>query len=198
MNEAMTTVAVHEQPASTRSLDHRKLGMWLFLATEVMLFSSLIAGFLDMRFRSPAGANHVLNIPITAVNTFVLICSSLMVVLAIASIEEGNQKRLRNFLMLTFLFGATFLSVQIIEYSHLIGSGELTPWNNLFGAGFFTVTGFHGFHVFIGLIWCALTILWTQRGEFSAHDFMRVEMFGLYWHFVDVVWIVLFTIIYLL
>lgn len=184
--------------AGTTGMDGRKLGIWLFLATEVMLFSSLIAGFLDMQGRSPAGANHVLNIPLTAVNTFILICSSLMVALSVASIEQGNQRRLRNFLLLTLLFGGTFLSIQIIEYNHLIRGGELAPWSSLFGAGFFTVTGFHGLHVFIGLIWCTLTILWTMQGQFSSRDFMKVEMFGLYWHFVDVVWIILFTIIYLL
>lgn len=197
MSEATTTAPVHEGPVRTTSMDSRKLGMWLFLATEVMLFSSLIAGFLDMRFRSPVDAHHVLNIPVTAVNTFILICSSLMVVMAVASIEQGNRKRLRNFLLLTLLFGGTFLGVQIFEYNVLIGSGELTPWNSLFGAGFFTVTGFHGFHVFIGLIWCTLTILWAEKGKYSSRDFTGVEVFGLYWHFVDVVWIILFTIIYL-
>lgn len=196
MSEATSTI--HESSDSVAGLDHRKLGIWLFLATEVMLFSALIAGFLDMRGRSPADAHHVLNIPLTAVNTFVLICSSLMVVLAVASIQQGQQKRLRNFLLLTLLFGGIFLGTQIVEYRHLIGSGELTPWNSLFGAGFFTVTGFHGFHVFIGLIWCTLTILAARRGDFSAREYMKVEMFGLYWHFVDVVWIILFTLIYLL
>jgi cytochrome c oxidase subunit 3 len=198
MSETTSTTPVHDQSVSTTGLDGRKLGIWLFLATEVMLFSSLIAGFLDMQGRSPAGANHVLNIPLTAVNTFILICSSLMVALSVAAIEQGNQKRLRNFLLLTLLFGGTFLGIQLFEYSHLIRGGELAPWTSLFGAGFFTVTGFHGLHVFIGLIWCAITIRWAQQGQFSSRDFMKVEMFGLYWHFVDVVWIILFTIIYLL
>lgn len=193
-----TTPTAHQSTGGATGLDSRKLGIWLFLATEVMLFSALITGFLDMRGRSPADAHHVLNIPVTAVNTFILICSSLMAALAVASIQQGQQKRLRNFLLLTLLFGGMFLSIQIIEYRQLIGSGELTPWNSLFGAGFFTVTGFHGLHVFIGLIWCILTILGARRGDFSAREYMKVEMFGLYWHFVDVVWIILFTLIYLL
>lgn len=198
MSETTSPLSAHGQPVSATGLDSAKLGMWLFLATELMLFSAMIAGFLDMRSRSPAGANHVLNIPVTAVNTFVLICSSLTVALSVASIEQGHQRRLRNFLLLTLLFGGTFLSVQVYEYTVLIGSGELTPWNSLFGAGFFAVTGLHGFHVFIGLIWCALTILWTSQGRFSAQNFSRVEIFGLYWHFVDVVWIILFVLIYLM
>lgn len=198
MSEVTTTAPVHEASVSTTGMDSRKLGMWIFLATEVMLFSSLIAGFLDMRFRSPADAQHVLNIPVTGINTFILICSSLMVAMAVASIEQGNRQRLRLYLLLTLLFGGTFLGVQIFEYNVLIGSGELTPWNSLFGAGFFTVTGFHGLHVFIGLIWCALTLWWAEKGKYSPRDYVGVEVFGLYWHFVDVVWIILFTLIYLI
>lgn len=198
MSEATSTITGHEQPASTSGIDSLKLGMWLFLATEIMLFSAMIAAFMDMRGRSPADAHHVLNIPVTAINTFILICSSLTVALSVASIEQGNQKRLRNFLLLTLLFGGMFLGVQVYEYTVLIGSGELTPSNSLFGAGFFAVTGLHGFHVFIGLVWCALTILKARRGQFSAGNFIQVEIFGLYWHFVDVVWIILFTLIYLL
>lgn len=198
MSNTTPALSAHRQPTTATGLDSAKLGMWLFLATEVMLFSAMIAGFLDMRGRSPADANHVLNIPVTAVNTFILICSSLTVALSVASIEQGDQKGLRTFLLLTMLFGGTFLSVQIYEYNVLISSGELTPWNSLFGAGFFAVTGLHGFHVFIGLIWCALTILWATQGKFSAQNFSRVEIFGLYWHFVDVVWIILFVLIYLM
>ena len=97
MSEATSAAPVHEQPISTTGLDNRKLGIWLFLATEVMLFSALIAGFLDMRSRGPAGANHVLNIPLTAFNTWVLICSSLTVALSVAAIEQGKTKRLRNY-----------------------------------------------------------------------------------------------------
>ena len=115
-----------------------------------------------------------------------------------ASIEQGKPKRLRNFLLLTLLFGGTFLSIQIFEYITLISSGELTPWGSLFGAGFYTVTSVHGLHVFIGLIWCTLTIIWAMQGKFSTKEHMRVEVFGLYWHFVDMCGSILFTIIYLL
>ena len=178
-------------------LDNRKLGMWIFLATEVMLFASLIGGFLSMKARSPAGAHNVLNIPLTAVNTFILIISSTTVVLALSAIEEGDKKKLRNFLLATLLLGATFLSIQMFEYSHLIGEG-FTPAGSLFGGGFFTVTGFHGFHVLIGLGICLWLLVQAVQGKVTATDHMRVEIFGLYWHFVDVVWIILFTIIYLL
>ena len=192
------TITVHdEHSAQAGRIDNRKLGMWLFLATEVMLFSSLIGGFLTMKFHGPPDANHVLNIPVTALNTFVLIISSTAVVMALSSIEEGDQKRLRNFLLLTWVLGATFLGVQVREYLALFHEG-LTPSGSLFGGGFYAVTGFHGFHVFIGLCWLTGLIIETLRGRFTATNHMRIEIFGLYWHFVDVVWIVLFTIIYLL
>ncbi|MCX6027783.1 MAG: heme-copper oxidase subunit III [Chloroflexi bacterium] len=185
-------------PAHTNTgLDNRKLGMWIFLATEVMLFSALIGGFLSMKARSPADAHHVLNIPLTAVNTFILIVSSTMVVMALSAIEEGDVKRLRNFMLATLLMGATFLSIQIFEYNHLLSEG-FTPAGSLFGGGFYTVTGFHGFHVLIGLIWCLRNIVMTTQGKFTQAEHVGIEVFGLYWHFVDVVWILLFTIIYLL
>jgi heme/copper-type cytochrome/quinol oxidase subunit 3 len=192
----VVTASERSQAVAARP-DNRKLGMWLFLATEVMLFSSLIGAFLSMKSRSPADANHVLNIPVTALNTFILIVSSTAVVMALSGIQDGDRKRLRNFLILTWVLGASFLGIQIREYLALIKKG-FTPSGSLFGSGFYAVTGFHGFHVFIGLCWVTGLIIATLRGRFSADDTMRVEIFGLYWHFVDVVWIVLFTIIYLL
>jgi heme/copper-type cytochrome/quinol oxidase subunit 3 len=178
-------------------LDSRKLGMWLFLVTEVMLFSALIGALLNARMRSPADANEVLNIPITGVNTFILIISSFTVVMALQSAQDGKQGQLRLFMLATLALGATFLSIQVVEYRQLLHEG-FTPSTNPFSGAFFTTTGLHGFHVFIGL----LLILWLLpqafRGRFGPHNYMRLEVFGLYWHFVDIVWIMLFTIVYLL
>ncbi len=185
-------------PYASTGLDNRKLGMWIFLATEVMLFSSLIGGFLQMKARSPVGANHVLNIPVTAVNTFILIVSSTTVVLALQAIMNDDRQRLKLFLLATLALGSTFLGIQIYEYIELFTHKGLTPSGSLFGAGFYTVTGFHGFHVFIGLLWCTWLISQALKNRFSADNYMRIEIFGLYWHFVDVVWIILFTIIYLI
>jgi heme/copper-type cytochrome/quinol oxidase subunit 3 len=182
---------------TSTGLDNRKLGMWIFLATEVMLFSALIAAFLQMKARSPADANEVLNIPITAVNTFILIISSTTVVLGLAAIQDGEKKKLLRYLVLTLLLGATFLGVQVFEYTQLLHEG-LTPSGSLFGGAFYTLTGFHGLHVFIGLIWCLSLILMARKGVFSHRNYARIEIFGLYWHFVDIVWILLFTIVYLL
>jgi heme/copper-type cytochrome/quinol oxidase subunit 3 len=182
---------------TSTGLDNRKLGMWLFLVTETMLFSGLIAAMLHMKLLSPPTANRVLNIPVTAVNTFVLIVSSTTVVLAIQAIMNNNRQLMRLYLIATLLLGATFLSIQIIEYSHLLSEG-FTPSGSLFGSGFYTVTGFHGFHVFIGLLLCGWLIWQAFHDRFSPQNYMRIEIFGLYWHFVDIVWIVLFTIIYLI
>jgi heme/copper-type cytochrome/quinol oxidase subunit 3 len=179
-------------------LDNAKLGMWIFLATEVMLFSALIASFLSMASRSPATANDVLNIPITAGNTFILIISSTTVVLALENFMKGNRQRGKWLLVATALLGAFFLSVQIYEYRSLIVEHGLTPSSSLFGSGFFTVTGFHGFHVFLGVIACIWLIIQAFGKQSLPRLTGRTEVFGLYWHFVDVVWIILFTIIYLL
>ncbi len=190
---SQTTTAQH----TSTGLNSPKLGMWIFLATEVMLFSSLIGAFLQMKARSPADAHHVLNVPVTAVNTFILIISSTTVVLALEGIMNGDKRRLRLFLAATLALGATFLGIQVFEYFELFHKG-FTPSGSLFGGGFFTLTGFHGFHVFIGLLWCTGLLTQAVKGKFSADNYMRVEIFGLYWHFVDVVWIILFTIIYLI
>jgi heme/copper-type cytochrome/quinol oxidase subunit 3 len=182
---------------TSTGLDNRKLGMWIFLATEVMLFSALIAAFLQMKARGPAAANEILNIPLTAVNTFILIISSTTVVLGLAAIQDGEKKKLLRYLVLTLLLGATFLSIQVYEYTQLFSEG-LTPSGSLFGGAFYTLTGFHGLHVFIGLVWCASLIFMAAKQRFSHRNYVRIEIFGLYWHFVDIVWILLFTIVYLL
>lgn len=190
--------AAHIDPTRTSTgLDSRKLGMWIFLVTEVMLFSSLIGAFLQMKARSPAGANQVLNVPITAVNTFILIVSSTTVVLALQAIMNGDKRKLKLYLAATLALGATFLGVQVFEYFQLL-SHDFTPSGSLFGGGFYTVTGFHGFHVFLGLLWCAGLLREALQERFTPTNYMRIEIFGLYWHYVDVVWIILFTIIYLI
>lgn len=177
--------------------DNRKLGMWIFLASKVMFFTSLIDGFINMKGRSPAGANQVLNIPITAINTFILILSSTLVVLALASAQDGKIKRALYFLLGTWVLGAAFLSIQLNEYSNLLRVG-VTPSGSLFGSGFYALTGFHGLHVFIGLAWLTGLIVMVIRGLVTREQSHVIEIFGLFWHFVDIVWIVLFTIVYLL
>ena len=181
---------------------NEKLGMWVFLGSEVMFFTALIGAYIILRFAHPdAWIGHPnetpLNIPVTAVNTFLLICSSVTMVKAFASAQMGRQKALRGWLVATVLIGATFVGVQVYEYRELIGHG-FVPSQSLFGSTFYTMTGFHGFHVTMGVICMIFVTLKAFAGKYTPTDHRGVEVIGLYWHFVDLVWIILFTIVYLI
>jgi cytochrome c oxidase subunit 3 len=181
---------------------NEKLGMWVFLGSEVMFFTALIGSYIILRVANPQPwAGHPnqtpLNIPVTAVNTFLLICSSVTMVKAFAAAQDGLQKQLRLWLMATVLIGATFVGVQVYEYRELIAHG-FVPSRDLFASTFYTMTGFHGFHVTMGVICMIYVTLKAFRGRYSATDHRGVEVIGLYWHFVDLVWIILFTIVYLI
>jgi len=179
-----------------------KLGMWVFLASEVMFFTALIGTYIILRFAHPeAWGTHPretpLDIPVTAINTFLLICSSVTMVKAFAAAQDGDQKWLRIWLIGTVLIGSTFVGVQVYEYRTLIGHG-FVPSQGLFGSTFYTMTGFHGFHVTMGVL-CMMFVTWRAfRGKYTTTDHRGVEVIGLYWHFVDLVWIILFTIVYLI
>ena len=179
---------------------NEKLGMWVFLASEVMFFTSLIGSYIILRFAHPEmwkGPGEVLNVALTAGNTFLLICSSVTMVKAFAAVQDGDQAGLRKWLIATVLIGATFVGVQIYEYYKLIEHG-FVPSEGLYGSTFYTMTGFHGFHVTIGVICLAFVTMKAFQGKYTATDHRGVEVVGLYWHFVDLVWIILFTIVYLI
>lgn len=198
---------------------NEKLGMWVFLGSEVMFFTALIGSYIILRFGSPeffAEPGVILNIPVTAVNTFLLICSSVTMVKAFAAVQDGDQQRLKLYLVLTCVIGATFVGVQAYEYSELLhhgfGPGGYLPGSELaegaaagtlpasvsiYGSSFYTMTGFHGFHVTCGVVSMVYVTVKAFRGKYTATDHRGVEVIGLYWHFVDLVWIILFTIVYL-
>jgi heme/copper-type cytochrome/quinol oxidase subunit 3 len=178
----------------------KKLGMWVFLGSEVMFFTALIGTYIVLRFGAAETwplPSSVLNIPVTAVNTFILICSSVSMVKAYAAAVEGNGKGLRFWLLITVLGGATFVGVQVYEYMQLVGHG-FVPSSGLFGSTFYTMTGFHGFHVSMGVICMSWVTVQAHRGKYDNGRYEGVETIGLYWHFVDLVWIILFTIVYLI
>ena len=179
---------------------NEKLGIWVFLGSEVMFFTALIGAYIILRAAHPeafAQPGEVLNVPVTAVNTFLLICSSVTMVKAFAAAQEGLQKHLVRWLLATVIIGASFVGVQVYEYQELIGHG-FTPDEGLYGSTFYTMTGFHGFHVSMGVL-CMMFVTWKAiRGKYTAADHRGVEVIGLYWHFVDLVWIILFTIVYLI
>lgn len=181
-------------------LPDKKLGMWVFLCSEVMFFTGLIGGYIVLRFGSAMWPkpSTVLNVPLTGFNTFLLICSSVTMVLALAAIQHGDIPRTKRFLVATCLIGASFLSVQVVEYHHLLFIEHFTPSKSLFGSVFFTTTGFHGFHVLCGVICMTFVTIKMFRGKYSQADHQGIENIGLYWHFVDLVWIILFTVIYLI
>ncbi len=211
------------QPPARREIGadvyNEKLGIWVFLGSEVMFFTALIGSYIILRFGSPeqwAEAGAILNIPVTAVNTFLLICSSVTMVKAFAAVSAGNQRQLKMYLLATVILGAGFVGVQAYEYTHLLhdgftaagyslGSelaekalaGELPASVGIYGSTFYTMTGFHGFHVTVGVICMIFVTVKAFRGKYTATDHRGVEVVGLYWHFVDLVWIILFTIVYL-
>ena len=194
---------VMEQPrdrAAGSGVYNEKLGMWVFLGSEIMFFTALIGSYVILRFAHPTSwkpPGVVLNIPVTAVNTFLLICSSVTMVKAFAAAQDGLQRELRRWLLATVLIGATFVGVQVYEYWHLIEKG-FVPSEGLYGTTFYTMTGFHGFHVTIGVICMMFVTMRAFQGKYTATDHRGVEVIGLYWHFVDLVWIILFTIVYLI
>ncbi len=180
-------------------IDNRKLGIWVLLGSEVMFFTSLIITYVVMRGRSTVGPSprEALDVPLTAINTFVLICSSMTMVTALDSVERGNVNAMRTWLIATALLGSAFLAGQATEFTMLARQG-LGLGRNLFGATFFTLTGFHGAHVFAGVVWIVSLLARAFRGGVTPDNHLSVEMVGLYWHFVDLVWIIIFTIVYLI
>lgn len=175
-----------------------KFGIWLFLGSEVVLFTTLILTLVLVRIQNAAdyGAfKEHLNVPLVGLNTLILVASSFLVVRGLEAIRHDDQAGLRRNLLGVILLGALFLAGQGYEWAELFREGITS--STTFGAPFFTVTGIHGTHVFIGLIWASLVLVHALNGAYSAEREHGVEIFGLYWHFVDVVWIVLFTVIYL-
>ena len=238
---------------------NEKLGMWVFLGSEVMFFTALIGSYIILRFARPdlfAAPGQVLNIPVTATNTFLLICSSVTMVKALSAIQHGDQAAMRRFLGLTILGGVTFLGMQAYEWTHLIHRGIHLTGNpfgaSLFGTTFFCLTGFHGCHVFGGVVYLAATLgraarrsagamvvglatvvatvavlyvtsmtlsvivavigaivvagiafglasmMSEEPSVYTATNNNEVEIVALYWHFVDLVWILVFTFVYLI
>jgi heme/copper-type cytochrome/quinol oxidase subunit 3 len=186
------------EPGSLPGVDNRKFGMWLFIVNEIMFFTAFIALFIAYK-NTPQMAEfrQVFNPLLGIIGTSVLLFSSLLVVLGIASIQRGSKRGLLVFLLLTILLGVTFLGIQVTEFTQLHEHGFSLSTSSATSA-FYVMTGFHGLHVFIGVVWALGLLFVAWRNWFSQQKYEGVEIFGLYWHFVDVVWIVLFMLIYLI
>jgi heme/copper-type cytochrome/quinol oxidase subunit 3 len=194
-----------ESPLTPDSLG--KLGMWTFLAGDALNFGGLLAGYGALRegtenWPVPSEVFGVFGFWLVAFMTFLLICSSVTMVLSLAAAQQGDQAGLRRFLLLTVLGGLTFLGCQAYEWTHLIHEGVTVSGNPfgaaLFGTTFFILTGFHGLHVTGGVIYLSCLLVRASRGRYSAENYKPIETEGLYWHFVDLVWILIFTFVYLL
>ena len=180
--------------------ENTKLGMWVFLGGEVVFFVSLILLIIFTRLTHmdyEAQFRSFLSIPIIAVNTFVLVTSSYFVVRALEAISfEGDRKALRNNMIMVIILGFLFLAGQAFEWTSLFSDGVNLA--STYGSPFFIVTGIHGTHVFVGILWAIYLLVGHRRMPFTKENHLGIENFGLYWHFVDIVWIVLFTVIYLI
>jgi len=212
----------HGHPPTSTGLDNKKIAIWAFIGSECMLFASLISTYLIYKGRSvvgpypheaclPPGCSTklpaILNIPVTSASTFVLLMSSLAMVLALAAVEMKDQPKRTTgerilgssklWLWATALLGATFLGFQAYEFTSFVHEG-LTIKTNLFGSSFFTLTGFHGAHVTAGVLWLLTLLAIDYRRGLGPKDAINVDIAALYWHFVDVVWIAIFTLVYLI
>jgi cytochrome c oxidase subunit III len=214
--------AGHGHHYTTLGLDNRKIAIWTFIGSECMLFASLISTYLIYKGKSLVGPlphepwtdpasgevfKPILNIPVTSASTFVLLMSSLAMVLALAAVQNKNlpkrttgEKILGSsklWLWVTALLGITFLGFQAYEFTSFVHEG-LTIRRNLFGSSFFTLTGFHGGHVTAGVLWLFTLLAIDYKRGLGPEDETIVDICALYWHFVDVVWIAIFTLIYLI
>ena len=177
-----------------------KLGMWLFIIVDGLSFTGLLIAGIALRAASPEiwpVAGELLNIPLTAFNTFLLICTSFTMVMALNCVQKGDQTGLKKFLGLTMAGGVVFLGIQVYEYSHFI-MVDFLPSTSIYAAVFYVTTCFHGLHVLSGVIYIGCILRMAGLNAYSANNWDHVEILGLFWHFVDLVWILVFTIIYLI
>ena len=188
-----------EPEYTTTGLSHRKLLMWVFLGSDCLFFASLIATYMVYRGQSLNGPYpiDIIDVPVTTISTFVLLMSSFAMVQALAATNANNQRGIRIWLLATAILGSIFIAFQMYEFNTFKNEG-LTLGVNLFGATFFTLTGFHGAHVTLGIIWLVSLLILALKGRLGPATSLDVEIAALYWHFVDIVWIVIFTLLYLI
>ena len=193
----MSQVDTEIEPNS--GVPNGKLGIWIFLASEVMFFAGLIGAYIVLRLGSDAWPDpgEILATSLLATNTFILIVSSMTMVMSLHSIRENNPGKTCLYLTATAALGLTFLLIKAFDYSHMWHEGT-TLSSSLFGSCYYTLTGFHGLHVLGGVVAIICLTVATRYGAFSAQYNTYIENVGLYWHFVDLVWIILFAILCLI
>ncbi|HEX7167663.1 MAG TPA: heme-copper oxidase subunit III [Acidimicrobiales bacterium] len=188
----------HAAHATNTGISNEKLAVWAFLGSECLLFGALISTYLLYKGRSTEGPRQeIYDIPFTSASSFMLLMSSLTMVLALAAIQRGDHPRLRLWLLATATLGSLFITGQVYEFTTFYREG-LSVSSNLFGSTFFVLTGFHGVHVTLGIVMLLSLCVLSLRGKLPEQKSEVVEIIGLYWHFVDIVWIVIFTVVYLI
>ena len=196
----MSHAAAAVQEAENTGIPNGKLGTWLFLASEIMLFATLFTSYIVLRVASPSWPRgwEVLNVPLATLNTFILISSSVTIVLAHAKAAARDRAAFQRYMLLTLALSFAFLGVKAVEYGTKFHHGHF-PSTSVFYAIYFTTTGLHGLHIVGGILFNAGLLWWGGRDGWEDPLFVgRVEYAGLYWHFVDIVWIFLFPALYLL
>jgi cytochrome c oxidase subunit 3 len=207
----MTSIPDHQFDDAVQQHEAATLGMWIFLATEVLFFGGLFTGYTIYRSAYPAAfgeASRHLDIVLGAVNTGVLLLSSLSMAMAVQSAQLGKQRRLLGFLTSTAVLGAVFLAIKFTEYAHKFHEhlvpglqfafpGTESQHAQLFFSFYFAMTGLHALHMMIGIVMIGVLMVMTLAGWFTPEYHTPIETIGLYWHFVDIVWVFLFPLLYL-
>ncbi len=196
---ALPLAAAHAAEHTSTGLNSRKLLFWSFIGSECMFFGTLIATYVIYRGRDTTGPfpNQVFDIPLTSYSALILLMSSLTMVLALAAVQRGDRRQAPLWLAVTALLGVHFLGNQAWEFTHFVWKG-LKLQTNLFSGSFYVLTGFHGTHVLVGTIWLWTLFTMAARGKLPRERAIDVEVAALYWHFVDIVWVAIFTIVYLI
>ena len=190
----------HDQVhVTTTGISNEKLAMWTFLGSECLLFGGLISTFILYKFRAAGGAtpHDLYDIAFTSISSFVLLMSSLTMVLAVSSIQRKDLRAMRGWLCTTAFLGLVFISGQVYEFTEFVNKGYGFTHSPAWSA-FYTLTGFHGVHVTVGIIMLLSVVVLSLRGHIPPEKAEAVEIVGLYWHFVDVVWVVIFSVVYLI
>ena len=189
----------HGAHATSTGLSNNKLAMWLFLGSECLLFGGLISTYMLYRGRhgTGPGPSQLFDIPLTSVSSFILLMSSLTMVLAVNAAKRLDDSTTNKWLITTALLGSLFVGAQVYEFTTFYGEG-IGFTTSLFSSSFFALTGFHGVHVSIGVIMLVVMTAIISRSKATGNKAEVVEIVGLYWHFVDVVWVIIFTLVYLI
>lgn len=200
----MSSHSEHDDPLealkkTSTGVENKKLAMWAFLASDCMFFGTLISTHLIYRkiYPSVEDVIDIFDIELTGFSTFILLMSSFLMALSVSAAHKKNIPSMRLFLGGTVFFGLVFLGCQVYEFQHFVFDKDLTLSSSIFGSTFFVLTGTHGVHVALGVLWLSSWLIYSFTDKYKQENALDIEVAGLYWHFVDIVWIVIFTAVYL-